>query len=63
LSQYVNIEEPRFLALSIRNPNINEIVSFLIFSCPENAAIRMKMIMASAKVTLTLMMMMMMMFT
>jgi hypothetical protein len=52
LSQYVDSDEPRFLALCVAVPNSIETMTFLIFSCPETAPVRMKMIMASSKATL-----------
>ena len=44
----------RFLALSLIHPITGSSMTYLIFSCPEKAPIRMKMIMSSAKVDLFL---------
>lgn len=40
----------RFLALCVPNESAATTVAYLVFSCPESAPVRKKMIMSSAKV-------------
>lgn len=45
-----NLHQHRFLALCLPNESTSTKIAYLVFSCPESAPVRKKMIMSSAKV-------------
>lgn len=48
---HLHLRQHRFLALCLPNESAATTVAYLVFSCPESAPVRKKMIMSSAKVS------------